>query len=125
MATKFINEAVASATVDGTDLDFTSNNVTAELFDSDTLSLLKSQNTDIVVSGGTLTYTIVITNTGTVELENVIFSDVIPTGLTYDADSFTVNGGAQTPTVEGQNLSYTIANLPSGDTTVVFSTTAD
>ena len=125
MATQFINSATAIGDVDGTKLSFNSNTVTAELFDNDTLTLNKSQNISIVVQGSTITYTVVITNTGSVTLNAVEFEDSIPTGLTFEAESFTVNGNSETPIITGQDLKFTIPTVESGDTTIVFNVTVD
>lgn len=125
MATQFVNEASSTATIDGSEIEFTSNSVTAELLDDTSLTLVKTQSQDLVVSGSTITYTIVITNNATAALTDVDFSDTIPTGLTYTTDSFTVNGVSETPTVSGQDLTYTISSLSVGATVIIFSVTVD
>ncbi|WP_040195737.1 DUF11 domain-containing protein [Candidatus Soleaferrea massiliensis] len=58
-----------------------------------------------------LTYTVTVTNLGLNELTSLPFTDVIPTGGEYVADSFKVNGTAATPTVTTNTLTYTIANI--------------
>ena len=120
MATQYINQATSNATIDGTQVDFSSNNVTAELFDNTSITLVKTQSNTLVVSGGTMTYTVTITNLALAAITNLNFLDTIPTGMTYTTDSFEVGGVSETPTIVGQNLSYTIATLPIGVTVVTF-----
>ena len=125
MATQFINKADATATIGETQVDFSSNTVTAELLTNETISIVKSQSQDVVVSGSEIVYTIVITNNGTYPLTDVDFFDTIPTGLTYKVGSFKVNTVTETPITTGQDLSYVIASLPAGNTTVEFTVTVD
>ncbi len=120
MATQFSNKATSNVVVDGQTVNFSSNTVVAELFDSSSVTLVKSQNTPLVVSGGTITYTVVITNLALTPVTNFNFLDTIPTGMSYKTGTFTVNGTSQSPTVTGQNLSYVITTLATGVTTVVF-----
>lgn len=120
MATQYINQATSNVTIDEQEIDFTSNTVTAELFDDTSVTLEKSQSSDIVVSGGTITYTFVITNLSISALTDFNFLDTIPTGMTYAAGSFEVNATPETPTISGQDLSYQFATLPTGATTVTF-----
>lgn len=120
MATQFTNQAVGKATVGGTDFTFDSNPVISELFDNASVTLTKAQNISIVVSGGTITYTITITNLSLSPITNFIFEDTIPTGMSYATGTFTVGGVSQTPTIASQLLSYTIASLPLGITIVTF-----
>ena len=120
MATQFENTAVSKASVDGTELTFTSNTVTAELFDTGTLSLLKEQNKDIVSTGSTISYTITITNNGTTDLTNVVFTDTIPTGLEFVVGSFKVDSAVETPSITGQDIEYTIPTITTIPTVVEF-----
>lgn len=69
--------------------------------------------------GSTLTYTITITNLALGAITNLPFSDSIPDGTTYVADSFTVNGTKVTPTVTSKVLTYTIPTIPSLGVSVV------
>lgn len=125
MATQFINKAILSTVIGESPIEFDSNEVTAELIDDTSVTLLKTQSEDIVVTGSVVTYTIVITNNAPEALADVDFSDVIPTGLTFNEGSFTVNGTTQTPTIVEQNLSYEIASLEIGNTTIEFTVTVD
>lgn len=69
--------------------------------------------------GNTLTYTIVLTNTGTTTANSVVFKDTIPSGTTYVAGSFTQNGA----TVGGANpqTGVTLNNIgPNQRVTITF-----
>ena len=59
------------------------------------LNVMKSVNTTQAGVGDTLTYTILIQNTGTVPATNIIFQDPIPSGATFVANSVTINGVVQ------------------------------
>jgi uncharacterized repeat protein (TIGR01451 family) len=120
MATQYINQATANVTVDGQEINFASNSVTSELFDETSVTLVKTQSSDLVVSGGTITYTVIITNLSLAALTDFNFLDTIPTGMTYINGSFEVNGTPETPNITGQDLSYQFTTLPIGVTTVTF-----
>jgi uncharacterized repeat protein (TIGR01451 family) len=57
-----------------------------------TVLLKKTGDKDYVEVGDTLTYTVVITNTGTVDVQNIIFKDVVPIETSYVSESFQLNG---------------------------------
>lgn len=123
MATQYSNQSTSDVTIEGQKVSFQSNTVVSELFTDASVTLAKTQNVDLVVSGGSITYTIVITNLSLTALTNFNLLDTIPTGMSYTASSFKVNGSAQTPTITNQDLSYQFATLPVGVTTVTFDCT--
>ncbi len=59
------------------------------------LNVMKSVNTLQAGVGDTLTYTILIQNTGTVPATNIVFQDPIPSGTVFVANSVTINGVVQ------------------------------
>ena len=59
------------------------------------LNVMKSVNTLQAGVGDTLTYTILIQNTGTVPATNIVFQDPIPSGTAFVANSVTINGVVQ------------------------------
>ncbi|MNT10363.1 hypothetical protein D3C72_1451900 [compost metagenome] len=125
MATQYTNQSTSNVTIEGQLLNFQSNTVLSELFTDASVTLVKSQSADLVVSGGSITYTIVISNLSLTSLNDFNLLDTIPTGMTYTADSFKVNATAQTPTINNQDLSYNFETLPVGVTTVTFDCTID
>lgn len=80
------------------------------------LTITKSQSCDIVVVGSVLTYCVEIANNSTLNFENLVWRDVLNARLTYVEDSFTVNEVPETPTIEGQELSWLIPQLNAGQT---------
>lgn len=100
----------------------------------------KSVNKTTTVVGDTLTYTIVLNNTGgTADASSVVFSDTPPPGTSFVAGSFTLNGvtnGAANPAA-GVNLGtvaaggtatvtfqVTVNSIPATPATAVYSNTA-
>lgn len=74
-------------------------------------TLLKSVDKLTASIGDTLTYTVRITNLGLEAISNLAFTDHLPNGCNYVPDSFTVNSTAATPTVTGNELTYTIPTI--------------
>ncbi len=87
------------------------------------LTLLKAATPTAVIKGSQITYTIDITNDGTRDNSNVIFSDTLPEGLTFVDGSVTVSGTPQ-PTYTLDNIQ--ISDLNPGDSvTVTFKATVN
>jgi len=53
------------------------------------------------------------------ELDSV-FKDNLSQGLTYINGSFTVNGTVETPTINGQEISYALTLVPNTVTMICF-----
>ncbi len=86
------------------------------------IHVIKSVNTPQAGVGDTLTYTILIQNTGTVLATNIIFQDPIPSGATFVANSVTINGVVQ----QGADpiAGFPVTNIPVGQTdTITFQVT--
>lgn len=63
--------------------------------------------------GTTLTYTVVITNNGTADAQNVVLTDPAPTNTTYTPGTITVGGASRTDTngdADGADFGFTTAN---------------
>lgn len=94
------------------------------------LTIAKSHDTTATpVAGGTLDYTIVVTNLGpSYSTGPIVITDTLPTGFSYVADSALVDGVAVNPTVSGQTLTWTVGDgttsLANGDTITITLTTA-
>ncbi len=84
------------------------------------LTLTKTDAPDPSSVGGTLTYTILVTNDGPSTANNVVVSDTLPAGLTFVSTSSTVGTAAQAAGV----ITATIPTLaPSASATVTIVTT--
>lgn len=100
----------------------TSNNVETLLLLAPTITKAVDKLTANI--GDTLTYTVTVSNLSLSAYTNIPFSDTVAAGATYVASSFKVNGTAQTPTINGTTLSYTIPNIASlGTATIQFQVT--
>ena len=77
----------------------------------------KSVNPQFTIPGDTLTYTVLITNTGNVTANNVILYDTIPTGATFIPNSVKIN---TTPRLgENPQLGVNIPNVGPRNTMAV------
>ena len=84
----------------------------------------KSVDATSVIPGDTVTYTVTVTNTGTVAANNTLVTDAVPNGITGWTWTCAASGGATCPTGSGTgNLNQTIATLPPGGV-VVYTMTA-
>ncbi|UBV41692.1 DUF11 domain-containing protein [Deinococcus taeanensis] len=72
--------------------------------------------TSTVLPGGTVTYTLVVSNAGPSAAANVVITDVLPSSVTYQSWSVTPNGQAGTFSNSSGTLSWTHASLMSGAT---------
>ena len=67
-----------------------------------------------VFAGGFLTYQITIDSVGPATARGITATDMLQTGLTYVAGSFDAGTSGATITVDGQNLSFDVGELPAG-----------
>lgn len=80
------------------------------------MEIIKSVDKTFAIKGETLTYTSKITNTGNVNVENIIFTDVIPVGTTFVVGSVYVDG-VNTP--GNPQTGINIPNLAPGQSATV------
>ncbi|WP_033688467.1 beta strand repeat-containing protein, partial [Bacillus cereus] len=83
-------------------------NTTTTQINSAILTAQKSTNVFTVDIGQDIVYSVTITNSGNVNATNVIFTDVIPDGTSFEPNSFTLNGTI----IENANI---ITGVPIGD----------
>ncbi|MDM5427036.1 DUF11 domain-containing protein [Bacillus mycoides] len=106
-----------------------------------TATILSSKQVDKAFShiGDTLTYTVTLTNNGNSSAQNVIFTDTVPSGTTFIANTFSINGIPQSGAnpVNGVNIGsitagttvnvsfqVTVTSLPTENPIVNFSSTS-
>ncbi len=98
-----------------------SNTVTTQI-NLGSIALSKTVNKTYATMGDILTYTVVVTNNGTVRADNVIFTDSLQSDITFNAGSVKVNGTTYLdydPTV-----GFNLGNInPLDNVTVVFTVT--
>lgn len=127
-STTIENYATISYSVDDsisgtTEYSETTNTVIIEAVDA-SISVVKTADRQTVVSGDTIKYTTVITNTGTVDLTDLIFTDSIPSGTTFTTGSVYIDGTNYSS--YNPSSGFDLDNLSSGNsTTVIFSVTVD
>lgn len=86
------------------------------------VSVLKSTTTVAAAVGESVTYTVLVTNSGIETINNVVFSDPIPAGSTFNSGSVTVNG-APRPTAN-PGTGFALGSIAPGDSvTVTFAVT--
>jgi uncharacterized repeat protein (TIGR01451 family) len=98
-----------------------------------TVAIANQFNGNDAIPGATATYSIVATVSGTGSVSNLVVTDPIPTGTTYQAGSLKLNGAAltdQTGDDAGQagssGISVNLGTMASGASrTVTFSVTVD
>lgn len=83
-------------------------NTTTTQINSAILTAQKNSNVSTVDIGQDIVYTVTITNNGNVSATNVIFTDLIPDGTSFEPNSFTLNGTS----IPNANI---ITGVPIGD----------
>ncbi|MCL2176563.1 MAG: hypothetical protein FWB72_01225 [Firmicutes bacterium] len=79
----------------------------------------KTQSCPYFVVGGTITYCTTIENQSEIPLEDLKWFDNLDQRLTYVEDSFLVDGTQQTPTIDGQELSFNIDTIDINQTITI------
>ncbi|QYH34663.1 DUF11 domain-containing protein [Salinibacterium sp. M195] len=88
------------------------------------VQIAKSADRDHIVPSGSVVYSVVASNTGSVPADGSVVSDAIPTGLVSFSWTCAATGGALCPAATGTGaIDETIANFPVGSS-VTYSITA-
>ena len=90
-------------TLDGNLVAATSNiaTLTVTVLDGPDLSLTKTIDNATPVSGETIIFTLVLTNTGSTSTTGVQVEDILPSGLVYDSGNSTIPAGTSYDNVSG------------------------
>ncbi|PFI84559.1 DUF11 domain-containing protein [Bacillus cereus] len=96
--------------VSGTD----TTNIVSTQVNNATVTMTKAVDKNFADIGDTLTYTVSFTGTGNTNANNVIFTDVIPTGTTFVLNSLTIDGTTQVGANPANGVN--IGSIPSGTT---------
>lgn len=89
--------------------------VSVEIVREAVLQITKTDTPDPNTVGSTLTYEVVVTNTGSSTATNVVISDTLPTGLTLVSSSITTG----TTTDAGNTVTGNIATLGVGESATI------
>ena len=88
------------------------------------VNITKTVDATTVIPGGTVHYTITVTNTGPVAANNTLVTDPLPNGITAQTWTCIGMAGAVCPTAAGSGaISQTVTALPSGGS-IVYTVTA-
>lgn len=89
------------------------------------LAIFKTHQLDIASLGATLTYTLIYTNNGPSDAQNIILTDTLPVSVTYGG-AVSVTPPLSDPTHTGQSLTWYTPTLAAGATgSIVFTVTVD
>lgn len=111
------NSTAITVNLESRDFTLASNEINIDILDNE-IWLNKSAS-KVAISGDELTYSIVISNSGSFTNSDLFFTDPTPSGTTFVAGSVTVNGVSQ-PTYD-PNTGFGLGNLaPNDEITVTF-----
>ncbi len=119
--TTLTNTAVVSATETESNTANNTATATTTVNANVDVAVVKTDSADPVVAGGTLTYTITVTNNGPSTATNVVVTDPLPTGLTFTSGTATNSG---TVTNAANVVTATIPTLASGASATITVVTA-
>lgn len=101
---------IAQVTSDGPESPFVSNEVVVNV---EVVNMFKTASTTNAVLGQQFVYTVIISNTGAVTLEEVVFSDALPPCTSFVVDSVVLNGIPQPG--EDPTAGISLADIAPGD----------
>ncbi|MEG0872938.1 MAG: hypothetical protein RSE00_00800 [Clostridia bacterium] len=87
------------------------------------ISVQKNATPSIIYNGTDVTITVTVSNTSTINANNVFFKDILDPTLVFNSGSVTVDGN---PNLSANpNIGFTLGNMPAGSThTIVFHATS-
>ncbi|RFS20718.1 DUF11 domain-containing protein [Chitinophaga silvatica] len=88
------------------------------------LSVTKTDGTEFFTPGSQTTYTMVVANSGKVNLQRVLIQDNLPPGINTARWTATTSGGATLPTTSGTGTIFQQAAMP-GNSTITFKLAVD
>lgn len=102
------------------------NSVATQINDGTISTATKQVDIQYAAMGETITYTVVLRNTGNVTSNNIVFYDTIPTGTRFLADSLTIDGPSQPGLNPQPPTGANVGNLGPGKTmTLTFKVMVD
>lgn len=110
------NSSTINFSLGGSNFNLTSNEISINILKSG-IVLLKSASANVVKSGDELTYTIEISNTGTLVNTELFFKDPIPEGTSFVLNSVTIDGASK----DGfdPETGFSLKDLNPGDSVIV------
>ena len=107
----FVNQSNVQFEISGTQYNVSSNEVSVHILDNQ-VYLLKTADKTIVKSQDVVTFTIRITNDGGLENTNMMFSDPLPTGVTFVGGSVKIDDEVKADL--NPTTGFALSNLAAG-----------
>ena len=114
------NEATVAVSEEETDDSNNTDGADLTITRSTDLRITKSDDSDPVVAGETLVYTLTVVNDGPSDASGVSVTDTLPAGVTFV--SGTMDGDATAVTESGGTVTATVGDLANGATTTILIT---
>ncbi len=108
------NTALLSSLTADPDMSNNSSTATTDVLYSADLHLMKTGSASLVQTGGTLTYTLQVTNTGPASVAGVLLTDTLPAEVNYQ--SYTTNRGT---CAGGSTVSCQLGTFAPGDNALI------
>lgn len=113
---KIVDNSTIRINLDNKDFDLSSQNLEIDVVNNE-VYVLKQADTTAVKTGDTITYTITITNNGTLKNTNITFTDPIPENVEFVEGSMKVDGIAQQD--YNPATGFALKNLDANDSTTI------
>jgi len=83
------------------------------------LIVVKTPGCNLTAVGHHIDYCVSVKNESGVDVEDLLFRDVLDSHTSYVTGSFMVNGAPATPTVQGQTITYLIPEIEDDEEIVI------